>query len=504
MVTRWETADSVWLEQANGQFELASSKDLGRIDWQDQARSRLPDVAQLLGAALPACGHGAIYPEGFAFCPACGQALTRNASAPPEPASTRQPAWWNASSRPSPIDEYPLPRQVPQGLAITALPLAAALETRPPEPHVGQAERKMPAPPNALCVFAAGYFGFAAARLLALAYTRNVLQYWDPLAARWHVMSPEAGTAAIGFSVSGYAWLPAAPGAPRGECGLIPSAAGLLRLFINPVSDTFRTETVLHAPLVGAPGALGRQIACLFQSPGGVRLWSALADGSDPEVFDCPGAELPAGGWQAPVCYDGKLFWLHEQGQLLWQAGSAPQWLPWPQGWQPRLQMGGPVTSRLGQLWQLGKDSASYSFLELGRANAQMERLDGARLGFGTLLFRRGHQVKDDPWELEDVEDPHQEHVLALPLLENVSSTRSQPTGLVLRIEQPPGVEAVIDGAVLGRTLIEWIGQRNVILDEAMRLSRPGDCVPFVYDDSLWLHHPSWNEIRGWRLKALP
>ena len=91
-----------------------------------------------------------------------------------------------------------------------------------------------------------------------------------------------------------------------------------------------------------------------------------------------------------------------------------------------------------------------------------------------------------------------------LPLLENVSSTRSQPTGLVLRFERYTGkAEAALAGAILPRTFIEWIGQRNVILDEVARLTNPADCLPFVYDNCLWLHHPKWNEIRGWHLKAL-
>jgi hypothetical protein len=47
---------------------------------------------------------------------------------------------------------------------------------------------------------------------------------------------------------------------------------------------------------------------------------------------------------------------------------------------------------------------------------------------------------------------------------------------------------------------VEWIGRRNVILDEVARLARPLECVPFVYANRLWLHHPDWNRIRGWNL----
>lgn len=507
MAYRWETTDSVWLEHDDsGQFELGESRGLSRIDWQAQARSRLPDVAQLLGASLPlACSHSAIYPEGFAYCPQCGQALRRPAAA------ARLPAWWGPTSAPLPPDESPLPKQAPHGLPLTALPLEAGLSTRPPEPAVGKAELQIPAPPNAVCVFAAGHFGFAAQRLLALAYTRNVLQYWDPLAARWHLMTPEPGAADLTFTASDYAWLPPThPGAGlrRGKVAIVPSVQGLFRLLINPVDESYRTEPVFQMPLAGAPGRVGARIACLFVASGGVKLWTAAADGADPEVLRCAvSAALPAAGWSRPYSYDGALVWLHLQGQLAWRPGADPQWLPWPAGWTPRLQFGGPVRSRDGRLWQIGHDGQLYSFRSLNMQHggaAQVETLDGARLGFGTLLFRRGHQVKNEPWEVEHVEDPGRDNVLVLPLLENVSSTRSQPTGLVLRFEQFVGkAEAALDGAVIPRTLIEWVGRRNVILDEVARLSQPRDCQPFVYDNCLWLHHPTWNHIRGWHLKAL-
>ena len=119
MAYRWETSDSVWLEdEESGQFELASSQGLSRIEWQAQARSRLPDVAQLLGASLPAgCAHAAIYPEGFAYCPECGAALRVCA-----PAAQRLPAWWGPSSAPLPVNEAPLPRHAPVHGAAPTLP----------------------------------------------------------------------------------------------------------------------------------------------------------------------------------------------------------------------------------------------------------------------------------------------------------------------------------------------------------------------------------------------
>lgn len=493
MAYRWETPASVWLEdETSGQFALAASAGLSRIDWQGQARARVADVARLLGAALPAaCRCAPIYPEGFAFCPSCGSALNTLAQQ-----GDAAPDWWGPWS-----DQF-LPRQVPHGLPVTSLALGGALEQRPAAPLPGRVDASMPAPPNAQCVFAAGSYGFAAQRLLALAYARNVLQYWDPLARLWHVMAPEEAGADLTFGALAYGWLPVA-NPRRGEVALVPTDRGLVRLWINPVSQTWRAEAVFEAALSSAPGALRRHIACLFTSAGCTRLWSAHSDASHAELHDCGAA--PAAGWQRPISYDGRLLWLHPLGQLIWQPGSAPRWIPWPDGFAPRLELGGPTQSRDGRLWHLGHSGQGYAYLELGRGQPQSEPISGARLGFGNFLFRRGHAVVNEPWEVESVEDQHEDDDLVLPLLQGFNHNRSQPSGLVLRFHKYTGrAEEALAGRTIARTTVEWIGRRNVILDEIARLSRPLECVPFVYANCLWLHHPDWNQIRGWRLDALP
>ncbi|MBW8899434.1 MAG: hypothetical protein JF619_15275, partial [Massilia sp.] len=128
----------------------------------------------------------------------------------------------------------------------------------------------------------------------------------------------------------------------------------------------------------------------------------------------------------------------------------------------------------------------------------------GARLGFANFLFRRGHAVVGEPWESEHVEDPHEDDSLVLPLLRGFNNNRSQPSGLVLRLHNYTGkAEDALTDRVIARATVEWIGKRNVILDEVVRLARPLECVPIVYDNRLWLHHPDWNQMRGWRLEDL-
>jgi hypothetical protein len=478
MAYRWDTPASTWLEdERSGQFALTASAGLGRIDWATQTRGRLADCAHLLGASLPlACDHAPIYPEGFAYCPTCGSALERL-----DGARGRLPDWWGLHA------DADLPRHVPHGLPVTSLALGDSLETRPAPPAVGRADASLAPPPNAHCVFAAGTFGFAEQRLIALAPGRGVLQYWDPLAEVWHVLLPEDGSAGLAFTASDYAWIPAPQSVGdlsgevrRGEVGLVPTANGLYRLWINPISESCRLEAVLAAPVVASPGLVRRQLGCLVRNTaGGVNLCT-LADGGAPAPeYEC--GALPLSGWTRPVGYDGQLFWLHAEGQLAWRPGDAPRWLPWPDTWLPSLDLGGPTLSRDGRMWLI----------------------DGARLGFANLLFRRGHPVVDEPWSPAHVEDANEDNSLVLPLLRGFNNHRSQPSGLVLRFHNYTGrAEDALASRTIPRTTVEWIGRQNVILDEVARLSRPLDCVPFVYANRLWLHHPDWNRIRGWDLEG--
>ncbi|MES2130131.1 MAG: hypothetical protein V4463_22910 [Pseudomonadota bacterium] len=485
MTFQWETPASTWLEdEHSGQFSLAASSGLGPAP--ALARARLPDVAALLGASLPAsCQCSSIYPEGFAFCPQCGAALDRRAGRHDDDAD-----WFG------PWADQGLPRHVPHGLPVTALALGESLEGRR---AAARCERTMPVPPNARCVFAAAHFGFAVQRLLALSPGRGVLQYWEPVGEQWHVFLPADGAAPLRFEGADYAWLPVLH-PRRGEVALVPATTGLLRLWIDPVNESYHTETALDMAPAASPGAVRRHVACLVEQ--GRRFWCAHADLSGAQLFDCA---APATGWSRPFSYDGQLVWLHTLGRLAWQPGGAPAFTPWPAGWSPRLDFGGPTQSRDGRLWLAGHDGGGYAFLELLAGAPERMPISGARLGFANLLFRRGHAVLGEPWDEANVEEQHQDDALVLPLLRSYNNHRTDASGLVLRFHGWTGrAEEALGERAIARTTIEWIGKTNVVLDEVARLARPQDCVPLVYDKTLWLHHPDWNRMRGWLLEEMP
>lgn len=492
---KWQTPTSTWLEDTqNGHFVLAEKHGLGAIEWQGRASTRLTDVAQLIGAALPKnCQCAPIFPEDFQFCPHCGQALQLFPAIPSHvhPAS----AWWG------PRHDRQLPQHVPHGLPVSSIAIASAIENHPAEPVIGQAERRMLSPPNPHAMFAAAHFGFAHERLIALAYLRNVLQYWEPNAGRWHLLNSEKNTADITFSTSNYAWLPAASAsAGLGEVGIIPTEQGLMRLWINPINASYRTETVLRAKLVSAPGELDKHIACLFELDGSMRLWCAFSNGEQPRLIKLASEKMPMADWSAPLAYDRRMMWLHEEGQFIWQPHTdEAQWLAWPTGWTPRLQLSGPTQSRDGRLWQLGHNGEQYCFLELGKSEGEMHAIDGARLGFAGLLFRRGHRVLDQPWEAETVEDPQGDDFWIWPVLRHYDHQRTKAAGLVLRFSGQESAESTLQAKNVD-VQVRWSGQRDVILAHIPRLSRPIDSVAIIYDDCLWLHNPQMDHMLGWHL----
>jgi hypothetical protein len=144
-VEQWHTDGkrqpaSGWNDEAGGGYELAASEGLGRIDWAAGRTGARPHsrLRPLLGASLPqACDASSIYPEGFAFCPECGQPLSA------WPGARTPPDWWGAWADPL------LPRHVPHGLPVTSLALGDSLEERPAAPAVGRFDaccrcRRMP------------------------------------------------------------------------------------------------------------------------------------------------------------------------------------------------------------------------------------------------------------------------------------------------------------------------------------------------------------------------
>jgi len=273
----------------------------------------------------------------------------------------------------------------------------------------------------------------------------------------------------------------------------------LRRLRVDLVAQTWSADHLLRAPLASAPGALPQACACIVDD--GRALWSAAADLSEPRRH---ALDVPAAGWSCPMAWEGRLAWLHQAGMLSWRPDAAPVWTRWPAGWSPSLGVAGPTPSRDGRQWLLGHDADGYAFADLGDPRAPLRRVDGARPGSAGFVFRRGHEVKGDPWEREHVEDQEADAALVLPVLRAWDADRSRSGGLVLRLHRYLGrAEEALAGRVIARTSFEWIGRTNVVLDEIARLRNPQDCGVFVHDGCLWLHHPDWHTVRGWQVGDL-
>lgn len=519
MATKWQSATSVWLEmEETGQFELVASHGLGERSWRG-AGAQQTEIAQWLGAALPlTCTCSAVFPPDFAFCPRCGAALQ------PLPAMPPQKNWLG------PYADQDLPEHAPKGLAlcahslaarlpvpVTAAPNSAASNSAVPNTTprnttaIARPDASLPAPPAAPCLFFSGTFGFAEPRLLALAYRQNGLQYWNPRAGDWQMLASaaSAGSGAEGagndlagidlsFTASDYYCLPPMSGEP-GAVAMIPTAKGLMQLMINPLLGCYQLQAVLIAPLVSSPGRVFEHLACLYLQDDQVCLW-ASSTGAEQHWVACAPAHCTL-GWSRPLAYQGKLIWLHADGHLLWQPGSAPKWLPWPSGWQARSAYAAPMQSRDGRMWLLGQQQQAYSFLELGADTPQQESADGARLGFGHCVFRLGHPLHGEPWGSFTVENENDHNALVWPLLACYDSNKRQQGALVVRM---PDYVGTIEQLFISRASIdsklEWVGETHLEL-ERLHLARPWELTCFVHDGCLWMQHPDWSRMRGWRLR---
>ena len=444
----WDNPGGDWIERGVdaqgriGQFEPAGGR---------APRHRLADAARLAGARTGRCACASRYPAFFQFCPNCGQPLDNAA----DTAST-----WFGSSR-----DARLPRHVPQGLPVAVIG----------EPG---AQLRMPAPPNAESTFASACFGHAAPSLLAMAPRRGVLQYWDPCAHQWLLLE---GPGDIAYTQSRHAWLPAS-----GDGIVLPCRDGLGLLSLDLLNERYRLDVLVAGACAASPGELHGQFIVPMRVEEGI----AFTDGI------VPGA--PHGGFQSPFSYDGCLWWLHGEGLLRFHPARGGQWLPWPNSWRPCLSLCGPTASRDGRLWLCGHDGVAYSFLELGAVEPDRKAVDGLRAGWSNFLFRRGHEVRGEPWDEPDVDDPHQDDSLVIPLLRAFNSDRARPSGLVLRLSAHAGRAEDLTMAMDAH--IEWIGASNRVLDRCTRLPAPFDITAFVHEGCVWLHHPAWSLMRGWRL----
>ncbi len=510
MATLWQSETSDWLEDdETGAFELVAHRGLGvRVAGMPLVQQH--DAARWLGAALPlTCECSAVFPPDFAFCPHCGAALQTPSGAAA------------AFSWLGPFADQALPEHVPRGMALSASSLATRMAALPP---VARPDLGMPAPPAAPCLFFSGDFGFAGARLLALSWRQNVLQYWNPVAADWQILAAGGDVAMsdLCFTTSDFYALPPLSREP-GAVALIPAAHGLMQLMLNPLQNSYHLQPLLVARLVASAGRVFSHLACLIlDDDGQITLWSrqvpaaadSLADSLiNPLAVAAAENALPAaqvwpacapasctGGWSRPFAYQGKLIWLHASGHLLWQPGSAPKWLPWPAGWQPRHAYAAPMQSRDGRLWQLGQGPEGYAFLELATATPQQEATDGARLGFAHIIYRLGHPLHGEPWGSFTVENENDHNALVWPLLACHDSNRRLQGVLAVRL---PDYVGTVEQLFLNRSgmdsKIEWLGETHVEL-ERLQLARPWELCVVVRDGCLWMQHPDWSRMGGWRL----
>jgi hypothetical protein len=133
--------------------------------------------------------------------------------------------------------------------------------------------------------------------------------------------------------------------------------------------------------------------------------------------------------------------------------------------------------------------------VRLGR-DPEIHDADGPRFSSGGLSFRQGTVIleREKPWEDVNVEADAAAKVV-VPLLEH----DSEDLAVCAEVDWPGGVSAMLNaaGKVQGRYALRGKMNRN-ILNFDMR--RPWEAAVFVWNRHLFLSHPDFDGIPGWRL----
>ena len=125
-------------------------------------------------------------------------------------------------------------------------------------------------------------------------------------------------------------------------------------------------------------------------------------------------------------------------------------------------------------MWLIGHNGQSYCFLELGVAKPQRSPSTARAWALPTCCSGAAIRWSTNRGWGRTSKTRNEDDALVLPLLRSFNNNRSQPSGLVLRFHKYTGrAEDALADRVIARTTVEWIGRRNVILDEIARLSRP-------------------------------
>jgi hypothetical protein len=399
--------------------------------------------------------------------------------------------WWPPYG--NPISRSPRP----SGLRLTESQLAIEPTDPRSRPHI-----ELPALLGAALQFLVAPLGEQSAALIAIdtasgsLYALAGTKEWIPIEPFGRAQLSECSLPLGGWRVvaddlvkSGRLW--------------VPTEHGLCELRLDLAALVYEAE-YLTSPCVGAPVSFaGHLVVPCARDASSVEV-AFRPLGSANANWESVAVELAGAGacrFASAISSGRRAIWESPQGQLLVSllpssGRLAADFVVWPAGCKPWFELGSPYADKQGQLWrQCRSDEGKVRYVRLGKG-PEIQDADGPRFSTGGLSFRQGVVLleRDKPWEDVNVEADAAAKVI-VPVVEH----DSEDIAVCAEVDWAGGVAAMLNasGKVQGRFALRGRVNRN-ILNFDMR--RPWEAVIFVWNRHLFLSHPDFDGIPGWRL----
>lgn len=483
-----------------------ATKVFSLIDCREKQVDKLwgaEDLAKALNCGISgssedgaASGGLAIFPPAFKYSPNTGKELDRKPS--------RVETWLPVHGSEGLTSANGLLR----GGCLTghSLQLKNLEKERERPPRYEEKEIKLPGP--GYYRFCVASFGFSTGFLLALEPEQGEIHCWIPSKGEWVLLrcssgqGPYLGTQAIAREH----WSIEARDLTGDSPFFWPSEQGLAAVKIDILSLSYQARIVVEGKCVSVPRILNNHVYVLVEKDGGVHAFHADAEfessGNSPLPIN---DAIPTAPWSMSATTSREIIWLSDKGQVLIRPSSNQYlFIPWRQGIEPQLQLGGPHCTLDGRLYMqvfdeaLGDGEGGFGYVQLGPVGREQRPIEstGARALTGRGSIKMEQWLTEDPWTESASVMPKGEAVI--PILES----SIDKTLLVFRVEHLRGVGQFFDrSAETIETRFQLVGQHESHVFDIKRLRRPWCSTAFIFDETLFIYHPDIaKRIPGWEL----
>ena len=367
---------------------------------------------------------------------------------------------------------------------------------------------QLPLPPPGGHKFLVAPCGYNESFLFVLDPLHGCIYCWAPSAKRWVDMNP-AGPGVCNLDASQVAladWWPECEDLQGGAPLLWPSDEGILTVRLDPLCLTYTAEILTEGACVSSLVLTGDRVSGILRdAQGALRLVEvSTTPGSAPVVLASGIAEAD---WSRRVSSRHLAVWISEAGQVA-KTKNASAFIPWPPGVVPAFEFGPPYCGdNKGELWQqvlassYTDDGKEFGYLKLGLGPNEYHRASCARHHTGHSSIKVEQRLEGAPW-LDPETVPialHENDEAVIPILES----GDQHDLLVLRANHVGSAAAFLDpeSAVLTRFQI-YRQQADALGFHSAKIHKPWETIAFVYCNTLYLHHPEFRSLPGWRLQG--